>query len=196
MTKQYTIKYFGRLQEEDGSAIVASILILAVLTLIGISATSTSTVELQIASNDQLHKIAFYNADSGIYGTPKLISNTINTGDVPTDPGIGYLPDADTTPDDEAFYDEVMGYSTHDTDNDVTFVPAGITVDIDIERRGQINMPGSGAEFASGAEGVGSGSAGGIAIFYGLAADGTSPRNSRSSLMAEYRKVVGSAGGL
>ena len=41
-------------------------IILALLTLIGISATTTSTTETNIATNDQLNKIVFYTADAGI----------------------------------------------------------------------------------------------------------------------------------
>ena len=53
------------LKNEEGSIIVISIMILALLTVIGISATRTSTVETQISTNDFLNKIAFYAAESG-----------------------------------------------------------------------------------------------------------------------------------
>ena len=50
------------LKNEEGSIIVISIMILALLTVIGISATRTSTVETQISTNDFLN---FYAAESG-----------------------------------------------------------------------------------------------------------------------------------
>jgi Tfp pilus assembly protein PilX len=51
---------------EKGSVIVVAMIILALLTLIGISATTTSTTEMNIATNDQLNKMVFYTADAGI----------------------------------------------------------------------------------------------------------------------------------
>lgn len=194
-------KHFHILQNEEGSVIVMALIILVVLTLIGISASSTSVVELQIASNDHFYKIAFYNADSGIYGTPKLISNAINNSSEPVvgaNPGsiaqgIDYLPD-DGTYVADTFYRQVLGYDAYDGGaNDVTFA-SSISVEVDVERLGQQSIAGGGAEFLSGASGIGI--AGSVAIFYGMDADGSGPRNSISNLMAQYRKVVGMPGGL
>lgn len=53
------------LKKDEGSVIVAAMLILVLLTIIGIAATSTSRTELNIASNTQLHKMAFFTAESG-----------------------------------------------------------------------------------------------------------------------------------
>jgi len=204
MTGKNIKRFISPLQNEEGLVIVVVLFVLVILTLIGISATSNTRVELQIASNDQLQKIAFYNADSGIYGTPKLISNAINTMLEPpvaadagsVAPGIEYLPN-DGSYLANTFYRQVLGFDAYDGGtNDITFAPGGIAVEVDVERRRQQNLVGSGTEFASGSEGVGSGSAGGVAIFYGINANGTGPRNSASNLMAEYRKVVGVPGGL
>jgi len=51
------------LSDEHGYAIGITILILAVLVIIGVVAISTSNVELQIATSDSRHKIAFHEAD-------------------------------------------------------------------------------------------------------------------------------------
>jgi hypothetical protein len=204
MTGKNIKRFFCPLQNEEGLVIVVVLFVLVILTLIGVSATSNTVVELQIASNDQLQKIAFYNADSGIYGTPKLISSAINTmlePPVGTDtdsiaPGIEYLPN-DGTYTANTFYRQVLGFATYDDGfKDISFALGGISVEVDVERRRQQNLVGSGTEFASGSEGIGSGSVGGVAIFYGMNANGTGPRNSASNLMAEYRKVVGVPGGL
>jgi Tfp pilus assembly protein PilX len=45
--------------------IALAMIILALLTLIGISSTTTSTTEVQIASNNQNYQLEFYLADSG-----------------------------------------------------------------------------------------------------------------------------------
>ena len=52
-------------KKQDGAVIVAAMLILVLLTIIGISATKTSNSELNITSNSQLHKMAFFTAESG-----------------------------------------------------------------------------------------------------------------------------------
>ena len=52
-------------KNNDGSVIVAAMLILVLLTIIGISATTMSNSELNITSNAQLHKMAFFTAESG-----------------------------------------------------------------------------------------------------------------------------------
>lgn len=53
------------LKNEKGSITVIALLILAVLTIIGLSATSNSTYESQIIRNEHLYHIDFYIADSG-----------------------------------------------------------------------------------------------------------------------------------
>ena len=53
------------LKNENGSVIVAALLVLVLLTIIGISAISTSNTELGITANAQLHKMSFFVAESG-----------------------------------------------------------------------------------------------------------------------------------
>jgi Tfp pilus assembly protein PilX len=53
------------LANQKGSVIVVAMIILALLTLIGISAVTTSTTEVNIAANDQLNKMVFYTAEAG-----------------------------------------------------------------------------------------------------------------------------------
>jgi hypothetical protein len=50
---------------EKGSALLLSLLILVLLTLMGISATTTSTVGIQMAGSEKFYDLAFYSAESG-----------------------------------------------------------------------------------------------------------------------------------
>jgi len=50
---------------EKGSALVLALLILVLLTLMGISATTTSTVGIQMAGGEKFYEMAFYSAESG-----------------------------------------------------------------------------------------------------------------------------------
>jgi hypothetical protein len=53
------------IKNERGSVMVAALLVLLLLTIIGISAIRTSNTELNITVNTQLHKMAFFMAESG-----------------------------------------------------------------------------------------------------------------------------------
>ncbi len=53
------------LKNDEGLIVPAALLVLVLLTIVGITATSTSNIELDIAKNAQLHKMAFYAAESG-----------------------------------------------------------------------------------------------------------------------------------
>ena len=54
------------LKNEDGALLILVLIMLVLFTLIGISASRTATIEVMIAGNDLLHKIAFSEAENGI----------------------------------------------------------------------------------------------------------------------------------
>jgi hypothetical protein len=51
---------------DTGSVVVVALIMLVLLSIIGITAIDTSTTEVQISANEQLHKIVFYGADAGL----------------------------------------------------------------------------------------------------------------------------------
>jgi Tfp pilus assembly protein PilX len=54
-------------QNEQGSITVIALMILVVLTLLGITITRTSTIDVQIAGNEIYYKQNFYVAEGGIH---------------------------------------------------------------------------------------------------------------------------------
>ncbi len=54
------------LKNEKGVALIIALIMLLVLTLIGLSAVSTTTHETKIAGNERVYNNAFYAADGGI----------------------------------------------------------------------------------------------------------------------------------
>ena len=52
------------LKAEQGYATIMALLVLALLTLMGISGITTSSSEVRSATNDNLHKMAFYSAEA------------------------------------------------------------------------------------------------------------------------------------
>ncbi len=53
-------------RKQSGSALVISLLILLVMTMIGISSLSSSSMEEKMAANDRNHKLVFQNAESAL----------------------------------------------------------------------------------------------------------------------------------
>ena len=178
------------LHNEEGSMMVIALLILVILTLIGVTTATTARVEVQIAGNERFHKIAFHLADSGTMVAPKVISTCLECASEENLAGVTYLGESGT------FYRELMGYVPHDADRDLRFLLSPYTVDVDVRRIGQVNLAGRGSEFASGAEGVGVGSTGGVAILYEVDSQAPGPSASLSNVSAIYRKIVGLSGGL
>ncbi len=67
--------FVRRRKNEDGSVMVVAILILALLTIIGIAAMSTTNVELKISGNEKSYKMALYAAEAArgyVVKTPEL----------------------------------------------------------------------------------------------------------------------------
>jgi len=54
------------LQSQRGAALIIAIMILLILTVLGVYAVTTSTLETKIAGNERVLKDAFYAADGGI----------------------------------------------------------------------------------------------------------------------------------
>ncbi len=192
---------------EEGSVIIVALLVLTIVTIIGISATSTSVLEQQIATNDKLHKITFCTAESGAYAISKLISSCMNENEEPS--GTTTLT---STSDYNAydsnklvftnvsdFWDLIMGYSASTLDNtkDATMNLDSGTVLIDVVRfSGSSAVAGGGAEFATGSEGAGVGSSGGVSMYFGVDSQGSAGRGSKLTLGVNYKKIVGVPGGL
>ncbi len=61
------------LRNEDGLILAITLIILGIFTILGISAIVFTTTEMQVASNDQFHKIAFYGAEAARGYVPKKV---------------------------------------------------------------------------------------------------------------------------
>jgi hypothetical protein len=93
-----------KMKNQKGSMIVIVIMLLALLSIMGISSISTSNTEVEIATNQLIHKRCFYNAESGISGTLKLLPSILNDEDQIHNATLdwqGNISKADTPP----FYD-------------------------------------------------------------------------------------------
>ncbi len=67
------------LSDQRGFAIFGAILVLALVTIIGIAAISTSTSERRTATNFMLYERVFYSAEAGLEHVKEAFKNTLRT---------------------------------------------------------------------------------------------------------------------
>lgn len=63
---------------ENGFVLVTALIIMLVLTIIGIAATTNTSLELQIAGNDKVHNSTFYGAEGAAIIGAELLEQNIN----------------------------------------------------------------------------------------------------------------------
>ena len=189
--------------KKEGFVLVTCLMMLMVLTLVGLMATNSTMVELMISGNDRTSREAFYRSDSGIYTAPKVIRRTIladSTDDSEINLGsMDFInPIDDTAETASSFYRKIYGFDVATTNISFASGPTNNlqAISVDIFRSGQENLPGGSVEFASGYEGIGHGSTGGIVILYNLGSIGTAKNNGRARIEALYKLIPGTAGGL
>jgi hypothetical protein len=62
-------------QSERGTATVIALIMLVLLTVLGISATNTSTIDIQIAGNQRVYKESFYLAEGALMEAAQRLFN-------------------------------------------------------------------------------------------------------------------------
>lgn len=90
--------------DQQGFALISVLLILVLVTLVGIAATDMSTLELQIAGNDRVSKVDFYNQELSLAAGKLNYDDWLTTGYLTADEGSAYFPES----------------GTDDNDNDIT----------------------------------------------------------------------------
>ncbi len=180
------MKYLSN--DQKGSVLLISMLVLMVLTLLGIVALDTTDLELMISANERSYKDAFNAADGGGLAAIKVLRNTLDES-----AGLSTLTDITYTESADDFYSEALGTADQDDAADISFVVGNnIDVQADVQLLRVVNMAGGGAEFAAGYSGVGANGPKGMR--YGIRT--TSDSNTSSTIYVEYLKVLGTPGGL
>lgn len=187
----------ARTKNENGFVIVMVLMILVVVSIIGISSSRTSITEKKVVRNERQYKETFFDADSGPYTVAKLVSKTIDEKASQEANIFNFAFKHPTKTDSSELKDhifrQIMGFDDHDGGfKDVSFT----NTLSDIKRDRTTHAPGGATEFASGAEGVGTGSKGGVEIFYNLDSEGSRELNKSVNIIGIYRKVPDITGGL
>jgi len=194
------------LNNNRGSALVVALLMLVVLTLIGISATTTTTFELQIAGNDKLYKRAFYAADGATEMGGELLEQNIEDRDWDFGED-GVNPPSDTNPLNRGNVrlESANPYMNREGDPGVVGTPSDANRDAVYPRTATDSEPhtnikavgnttlstGSAVQLIAGYEGKGKGAAGGGAwITYDVRAERLDVSDTEVRVLLGWRHVL------
>ena len=87
-------RMISNLNNEEGSAIVITLIILVLLTMIGIVATDNTVIELQIVRNEAIYRQNFYKAEAAVVEAAQILEDqTITTMLMPLTTTYGWLRD-------------------------------------------------------------------------------------------------------
>ncbi len=189
---------------QDGLVTVAALFFLIVLTIMATSAISTSNTELQIATNDEIHKMTFYSADGAADLATELVELNIAcpTGFASDNLAIGDTNSINII--DKDFW--MQNDRPRDGSNNVVPYPSDTERDIRIDGTagnytnvsiwGQAGFGVGGAiEMAAAYEGKGKAAAsGGITLDYEIRAQHRGYARSESVVAVHWQHMVGSEG--
>jgi hypothetical protein len=191
-----------QMNNSNGGVTIAALLILAVLTIIGISSISTSNIEVQIATNDKVHKMAFYAADGGSELGTELLELNIACASGFTSDNLAVTDDVTVV--DRDFWmqndepkdgsDNVIPYPSN-TERDILINnAAGTNTNLSIFGVTALGVGGA-IEMAAGYEGKGKGAAGGgVSLLYQIFSQHLGLADSESVVAIEWRHNIGSEG--
>ncbi len=192
------------LADQSGSVLVIVIVVLVALTALSLTMLNFTTQEMKMAGHYKFEKVAFYNGDSGIYGTPKFIRLIFAEG----------VPVAEEDPNKAACFrykntsggsageevlsrifgfeglDSTESFNASPTDekdpaaSDISLMGCRIPADINIINAGPEEVSGSGREFAAGGDGLGSSEQ---AVRFRLVSTGSDDQNNTHTIRAIYR---------
>lgn len=171
-------KYLGN---EGGFVLLTALMMLVVLMVIGLIATDTTTVELQVAGNGKADKQTFYQADGGGEAGMSLLQENIAEGGFDA-AGDYYGVDVS----EPAFY----------MNDSLSGVDASMTIDGELTELRYFGLPpelnpGSAGQMAAGYEGIGKGMPGGGATkVYSIQSRHTGALNSSVAIRIQWRELL------
>ncbi len=187
---------------ENGSAIVMALVVLVVLTILGIVASRTSTIELLIAGNDVRNKLSFYAASGGTEAGIELVEQDIYERNWPagsTNGGVGIftgdlcMNDSSNTPNavpSDTNQDAVIPLGAINTGPPFSVIASVPHTNLKIVGNTALST-GSAIQLAAGYEGKGKGLAGaGAWIMYDIRSHRQDAFNSTARIYQQWRHVM------
>jgi Tfp pilus assembly protein PilX len=164
---------------DNGYILITTLLLLLVLTVVGLAAIGTSTLENMLSGNIRLRERNIAKADGAIEISTEIIEQALgddNTQNFANITDLALLDDLDNPPFDN---------DNCDSSPDITFTIDTHDINVDIDKMYKRQMPGSSIEFASGAEGGGRA----FIIFFRINSCSEDIRDSSADVGAIYRYV-------
>jgi len=196
-------------KNEQGFVLVAALLVMLVLTILGISTTTNTTIELQIAGNDKVSKITFYEAEGGaMLGSELLEQNYSCPGGFTTNAIVSTVWARIKTIGDQPIMDAATlqnKLNNPTTNYDAAYsltgtaLTGGVLPALEVGYLyygGSTNiLPGGALQMAAGYEGKGKASAqGGVAKLVDIYSQFKGLTNSESIILYGWRHMIGSEG--
>jgi len=174
---------------------VLALIMLALLTLLGISATMTSSIEVQIAGNDDRYKKALYEADGGTeVGFEMLEQNIACPGgfDFSGDDHLDIPPNFDV----RVYTKDFWLNEFEPTSRDISIYSPDTLPHTNLSIYGATQLAtGSAIQMSAGYEGKGKGAgAGGAYIVYRVYSQHMGVGNSQAEIMSQWRHLIGQEG--
>jgi hypothetical protein len=191
-----------KIKNENGAALILSLLILMVLAIMSIVAVTSTNTGLSASATYKNYQQTLYIADGGADYGYAIIERTIGNA-MEIDPAVDTVHIIDSlnlvneinaslvANVDSADPDFFDGTPNPNYAPDANITIAGQSVDLDIDFIRSMRMPGTASEFASRYEGIGAGGAGGIGLIYQVESNYNRDAKSESTVRINYRCVEG-----
>lgn len=199
------------MNNEEGYALLGTLLILVLLIVIGMAASTNTSLELQIAGNDRIHKETFYQADGGTQLAVRLVEESLGTSGPFTALDVNGILIDPVSPNNtiqivdntlwnnvgirnetNIFDDNVLGGG-----RDVAYFPGGNPTNVNPHTNIIVDgvtstVEGAGLQMIAGYEGKGKGTAGGGGqILYSIYSQHMGKNQSESIIEVQWRHVIG-----
>ena len=174
-------------RDNDGYILITVLLLLLVLTVLGIAAINTSTVENVLSGNVRLRERNLSKADAGVEISSGLIERSVRESDITGFTNI-VSPSYASTSDD--YLPNELRSTPFDTDTqDLAFTVDTQNVTVDIDKMYSKWIGGTAIEFAAGYEGAGKSGGTGFYTYYRINAQGFGLVLSNAAVGTIYRYV-------
>lgn len=174
-------------KKDDGYILITVLLLLLVLTVLGMAAIQTATMENSLSGNVRLRERNISKADAGAEVSAGLIERAVRENDIT---GFTNIVSPTFAVADPNFLANELRATAFATDTqDVSFNVAGQAVNVDIDKMYSKWIGGTAIEFAAGYEGAGKSGGSGFYTYYRINATGFGLVLSNADVGTIYRYV-------
>jgi hypothetical protein len=165
---------------QEGTVLIVALLMLVLLTVIGISAGTISSIDLQIAGNDKFYKTAFYAADGGTEVGAQLLEQNIDARAFTTST-VGNV-----TVTNNDFWSQIQKPAS----NDASVALSGTNVGLKIWGNSALSTGGA-IQLVAGYEGKGKGAGGsGAYLVHNILSQSTTATSAQSGVTVTWRHMI------